>query len=163
MTYNVGVLIETSVLYFYFYLVFTKALFKRLVQLTSIVFLGCWFLLFLTKGSLHYYDLCTNIQNISILIFIALFLYEQVIVINTPFINKDPNFWIVSAYFIYFSGIFFMYVYLDTLNSTEKANYYALEYVFIIFRSILLSIAMIVSSSSDTFKNSFNVRQKNLQ
>lgn len=163
MTYNFAVLVESLLLYLYFYLVFTTKIFKRLVLLTAFVFISCWLLLFFTKGLRGYYDLCTNIENISILIFIALFLYQQVIVINTPFINKDPNFWIVSAYFIYFSGIFFMYVYLDTLKPDEKANYYALEYVFIIFRSVLLSIAMIVNSSKDTFNNSFNVRQKNFQ
>ena len=128
--------------------------------LIAFIFVTFWLFFVATLGLGVYFDDCSNIENATMLAIIIVYLYEQVITINTPFIYRDPYFWIASAYFIYFSGIFFTYIYLDTLSLKEQSDYYALEYVFIIFRSLLLSVAMIIKLPSDNFNTSFHVTQR---
>ncbi len=163
VSYNVTVLIESILLYYFFFIILNGKIIKRIVFLLIIIFVIFWLFFFTTLGVNVYYDYCSNIENVSILILISIYLFQQVVSINTPYIYRDPNFWVISAYFIYFSGIFFMYIYIDTLSLKEAANYYSLEYVFIIVRSLLLSTAMIIKPVKDNFNNNFSVRQKNFE
>ena len=135
---------------------------KKILFYTGIVFVGCWFYSLLSIGINNaYYDFCSNFENISMFLLALVYFYEQVISINTPFIYKEPYFWIVSAYFIYFAGVFFLFLYIPYLTNVEVGHYYWLNYVFTIIRSFLLSIAMISKPDNNNFNTSFNVSPKN--
>jgi len=84
------------------------------------------------------------------------FYYEEIFLLNKPFIYLNPNFWIVSAYFLNASGTFFLLLYIPDLNATGQLKYYALNYMFLIIRSILLSIAMCMPDK-DKQKEQFKI------
>ena len=160
---NIQVLIETFLLYFYFYQILSNKVIRKFVSFCSIIFAVIWIISLSTKGIRINFDLNSNLQNISILILTLLYYYEQVVKINTPFIYKEPRFWIVSAYFIYFSGIFFLFIYIPTLTAKDLESNYQITYIFTFIRSILLSIAMIIKPMKDNFRNNFSVTQKNFE
>ena len=159
---NLLLLIEVlSLLYFFSKILLLKFI-KKILFYTGIVFLGYWiYSLFSIGINTAYYDYCSNFENIAMLLLALLYFYEQVISINTPFIYKEPYFWIVSAYFIYFAGVFFLFLYIPYLTNVEVGHYYWLNSVFTIIRSFLLSIAMISKPDNNNFNTSFNVSPKN--
>lgn len=65
--------------------------------------------------------------------------------INSVFIYAEAIFWVVTAYFIYFSGTFFLYLYIPTLTQNDQKTYYdILNSIFTIVRTALLSIAIFI-------------------
>jgi hypothetical protein len=94
-----------------------------------------------------------SIENITILVFSTFYYYEQIIKKNTLSIESKTSFWLVSAYFIYSAGIFFLYIFLATLSKSDQEKYYTLNYVFTILRTILLSIGLIMHSDISLANN----------
>lgn len=154
--------VETLALFYFFSKILLLKFIKKILFYTGILFVGYWiYSLFSIGINTAYYDYCSNFENIAMLLLALLYFYEQVISINTPFIYKEPYFWIVSAYFIYFAGVFFLFLYIPHLTNVEVGHYYWLNYVFTIIRSFLLSIAMISKPDNNNFNTSFNVSPKN--
>lgn len=159
---NLLQLVETLALFYFFSKILLHKYIKKILFYTGILFVGYWiYSLFAIGSNTAYFDSCSNFENISMLLLSLLYFYEQVISINTPFIYKEPYFWIVSAYFIYFAGVFFLFLYIPYLSNVEVGNYYWLNSVFTIIRSFLLSIAMISKPDNNNFNTSFNVSPKN--
>ena len=158
---DIQLLIETLTLYYYFFRIFSTKFVKIFISLLAIFFTTTWMISGISIGLKKTFDICANIQNVSILALTLYYFYEQVIKINTIFIYKEHRFWIVAAYFIYFSGIFFLFIYIPSLSQDDLIIYYSLNYVFIIIRSALLSIAMFVKPALNNFHNPYNVSPKN--
>ena len=78
------------------------------------------------------------------LLLIIYYYYEQIILINSAFIYAEATFWIVTAYFIYIAGTFFLYLYIPSLNDVEQEQYYVLNYIFTIIRTVLICVATFV-------------------
>lgn len=141
--YNVIILVETLSLYFFFYLIIHAQFLKKILFFLSIIFIIFWCISFFKFGNKSYYWGCINFENISVLAIAIFYYYEQIIVINSAFIYAESIFWVVTAYFIYFAGIFFLYLYIPSFNSEEQKNYYdILNSVFIVIRTVLLSVAI---------------------
>ncbi len=158
---NLQLLFETLLLSYFFFRVFSNNILKKVLSFFTILFVLTWIYFIYSFGIKKNLDFVSNFQNILILITTLLYFYDQVIKINTPFIYKEPRFWIVSAYFIYFSGIFFLFIYIPTLPAKDLESNYQITYIFTFIRSLLLSVAMILKPMKDNFNNNFSVRQKN--
>ncbi|WP_026260111.1 hypothetical protein [Segetibacter koreensis] len=85
----------------------------------------------------------------TILALIIYYYYEQIIIINSAFIYAEATFWIVTAYFIYIAGTFFLYLYMPSLNNAEQEQYYVLNYIFTIIRTLLICVALFVKPGSN--------------
>lgn len=115
-----------------------------------------WILYFFKSGTKDYLDNYQIIENILILLTVIYYYYEQIIKLNVNFIYTQRSFWIVTAYFLFISGIFFLIIYIPLLKKEEKENYYALNYVFTIVRTIFLSIGILMKSTSEPVKKRNN-------
>lgn len=141
--YNIFLLIETITIYYFFSFIFKSLLLKKILFVLGIIFTVFWTFSLFKFGSQSYFWGCNNFENITILPIAIFYYYEEIIIINSVFIYAESVFWIVAAYFIYFSGTFFLYLYIPTLNTYEQTNYYnMLNSVFIIIRTVLLSVAV---------------------
>lgn len=158
---NTLLFFETLTLYFIFSKILLNNLVKKIIYTLAILFSLGWVVSFAYIRLHAYFDFCSNFENISILLLALYYYYEQVVSISTPFIYKEPYFWIVSAYFIYSAGVFFLFLYIPSLSIDESGKFYWLNYVFTIIRSLLLSIAMFSKPVKNTFNTGFNVRPKN--
>ena len=155
LAFNVFLIIETSLLYYFFFQLFLTRLIKQLL-----IFLFCFFLLFWTVeffnyGTKQFLFYGAIFENITVLAFIIYFYYEQLIKFNSTLIYYQSRFWVVSAYLVYIAGTFFLLLFMTSLNSKDQVKYYVLNYVFVIIRTILLSIAMFVRNNEG--KNKFKI------
>jgi hypothetical protein len=93
------------------------------------------------------YD-CVTIENVFILVTAIYYYYEQIFVLNKAFIYRNATFWIVAAFFVNAAGTFFLLLYLSSFKLSVRENYYVINYLFIIIRTILLCIAFFRKNNS---------------
>jgi hypothetical protein len=146
---NIYVLLETLVIYYFFSQVIHTPLIKKIILWAALPFVAIWFFYIFEKGTLIYLNTCIIIENFSILIFSLIYYYENIIKKNVLFTYTEPKFWIISAYFIYSAGTFFLFLYLFTLSDSEQEDYYNLNYVFNIIRTILLCVGLTMHPKKD--------------
>lgn len=157
--YNSFLLIETICLTLFFYNIFNKRSAKIALRSASILAFLYWIYNFVRYGTNDYMDNYQTFENILILLIVLYYYNEQIFKMNVQDIFSQPQFWIVTAYFIYFAGTFFLILYIPWLNSKEKEQYYVMNYVFTIIRTILLCIAMLIrpiEGKKDFRKNNFS-------
>lgn len=156
LLYNVYCFIETLSLYYFFSMVFKDRLLKKLLLFSTLFYtLVFIFSLIVFKDKSYFYN-CIIFENISILAFAIYYYYRQTIVIDSAFIYSEPVFWVVTAYFIYIASTYFLYLYIPSLNSSDQEKYYLLNYLFIIVRTVLLSISMFVKPGSNKLDKKLN-------
>lgn len=143
--FNVYLLIETITLYYFFSLVIHSSVFKKVLLLLSIFFTVFWVFSLIKFSNQSFFYYCINFENISILAIAVFYYYEQIIIINSAFIYAESVFWIVTAYFIYIAGTFFLYLYIPAFDSAEQKDYYdILNAIFTIIRTMLLCVAILL-------------------
>ncbi len=147
--YNTFILIETLSLYYFFSTIIKSTFIKKIIFFLEAAFTFIWLWLLLKNGKNVYFTNCLNIENISVLALIIYYYYEQVIVLNNPS-GFPARFWVVTAYFIYIAGTFFLFLYLPSLDTADQEKYYFINYLFTIIRTILLSIAMCINEKPPT-------------
>jgi hypothetical protein len=151
--YNVCLLLEATFLYFFFFQSLNSKVVKKTVLATAVAFILIWFFYFFETKSSKYLNVCNTIENITIIIFSLIFYYERIIKANTLFFAEKPLFWIVSAYFIYCAGTFFLFLYLASLSMQDQLRYYTvINCVFTLLRTTLLCIGLLINSTKKTDK-----------
>lgn len=147
-SFNINVLAETLFLFAFFYLNLGNKSVKRILFFISCFFLVFWLLRFIKEGQHTFLYSCAILENTSVL-FLALYYYfEKIAIVNFAYIYIDKKFWIVTAYFVYIAGTFFLLLYIPTVKFEEQLKYYVLNYIFVIVRTILLSIAMFMKNNN---------------
>lgn len=152
--FNWFILVETLLLLHYFYKILPLKSHFKLFLSTAIIYT----LLFLKdyyfiNGNRNYLDNIAAIENVIVIILSIVYFFKQISNPNNLDFQKYPQFWVVCAYLIYFSGTLFLFLYINTLPKAEQQNDYVLNYIFLIPKSLLLSIAMCM-------KNTFPQRKK---
>ncbi len=158
IAYNIYVLIETISLYYFFNKILFNITVKRIIFISGGLFIFFWLYQFLKLGHQKFLDFCMTLENITILAFSIYFYYEQIFTFSSAYIYKSSTFWVVSAYLIFVAGIFFLYLYLPSLDKGEEQKLYVLNYIFVIIRTTLLSVAMFMKNNNSG-KEKFNLTQ----
>lgn len=114
----------------------------------SIIFTVFWVFSFFKFRDKSYFSGCTNFENMTVLGLIIYYYIEQIIIINSAFIYSEATFWIITAFFIYIAGTFFLLLYMPSLDLAEQEKYYVLNYIFMIIRTVLLSVAIFIKQDS---------------
>lgn len=157
--YNSLLLIETFCLLLFFYKIVLNRRIKSLLSLIILLSFFYWTYDFVKYGTKDYLNSFQTFENILILLIVIYYYYEQILKINVQDIFLQPHFWVVTAYFIYFAGTFFLILYIPSLNSKEQEQYYVMNYLFTIIRTILLCIAMLmkpIEGKKNIRKNNFS-------
>jgi hypothetical protein len=130
---------------------------KRLVITLLIVFLGTWCLHNFFRETIFIFDSLSNgIETLSIILLSLIFFYHQIIKPQNFFIYTSPAFWIISGILIYKSGTFFLFLYFDTLEQTQKnqfKNLYIINSAFLFIRNILFTMGLSLHKKSTHRKN----------
>jgi len=163
---NLYILID-SLLVFYFY--YWKFRYHKNVIITNgvlvMILLGSWVFHNLIAGQFHSIDSWTNgIETLSIIFFSILFFYGQLLRPQSFFVYSTALFWIVAGILLYKAGTFFLILYFDTLEQSEKANFgnlYIINSAFLFIRNIFFTIAFLISKPAINKKShSKNVFQR---
>ena len=156
--YNSLLLIETFCLILFFYSVVFNPIIKKTLLYLNLFYFAYWTYDFVKYGTKDYMNTFQTVENILILLIVIYYYYEQILKVNVQDIFSQPQFWVVTAYFIYFAGTFFLILYIPSLNSKEQGQYYVMNYLFTIIRTLLLCIAMLmrpIEGKKNIRKNNF--------
>lgn len=150
---NISILLETLFLAAYFLKVFASVSIKKILNSFLAVFILLWIFLFVKKGDHTILYTSLALESIFILFFAIYYYYENLFKIPDVYFYTEPRFWVVTAYFVYSAGTFFLLLYLPLFNLAELMQNYLLNYIFLIIRTILLTTAMFMKSSDENKKN----------
>lgn len=150
LIYNIEQLIESVLLYYFFYLIIRNVFVRKAILFTGVLYVIIWVLYLIKFGSKSYFSGSTNFENMTVLALIIYFYIEKIIIVNSAFIYAEATFWIVTAFFIYIAGTFFLLLYMPSLDLPEQDKYYVLNYIFMIVRTVLLCVAIFLKNGSDT-------------
>jgi hypothetical protein len=113
----------------------------------SLIFYSMAIINTITKKSETFDSLSASVEGILIIIYSILFLYGE---INDPsiiFVYQTKKFWIVLAFFLYFSSTLFLFIYAATFTNQEHKNYWYINTIFNITKNILFCIAFTMRKS----------------
>lgn len=139
--YNLFVLLETISLLVFYHSILKGKFIRVFIYIASAIFIILWSYMFATRGDTKFLDSAVTIEYVLILIASIYFYFQIIKKPETP-IFTSPHFWIISAYMLYIAGTFFLFLFLDTLPPKEQEKYYIVNFVFLLVKTILLSIAM---------------------
>jgi hypothetical protein len=141
-------IIEYSLLTIFLYRSIDDRRLRYVPVIGSLVFFPVAIINFL-QGRITNFDSTTaSVEAILIIIYSILFLYGQIKDPAILFVYNTKKFWVVGAFFLYFSSTLFLFVYAATLTKQEQHNYWYINDLFDIIKNILFCIAFTMKTSS---------------
>jgi hypothetical protein len=101
-----------------------------------------------TKEQDAFDSIPASLEALLIISYFILLLYEQ---INDPkiiFVYNTKKFWVIIAFFLYFSSTLFLFLFARNLTRTEFIKYWTINNFFEILKNILLSISFIMKKNN---------------
>ncbi len=93
-------------------------------------------------------SLSASVEAILIIVYSILFLYEQITDPSVFYVYQTKKFWIVIAFFLYFSSTLFLFIYAATLTNQEHKSYWYINDIFDIIKNILFCIAFVMKKGN---------------
>ena len=107
----------------------------------SLLFLILVIVNFLHSNTSSFDSQGASLEAVLIIIYSILFLYGQIKDPSVLFVYNTKKFWVVSAFFIYFSSTLFLFLYAATFTRQEHKSYWYINSIFDIIKNILFCIA----------------------
>ncbi|OJW60485.1 MAG: hypothetical protein BGO55_28390 [Sphingobacteriales bacterium 50-39] len=107
----------------------------------SLAFLGMVVASFVHNRSSNFDSPSASGENVLIIIYSIIFLYGQIKDPSILFVYYTKKFWVVIAFFIYFSATLFLFLYASNFSTQEHKNYWYINNIFDIIKNIFFCIA----------------------
>jgi hypothetical protein len=92
-------------------------------------------------------SLSQPLASVLSLTYCILLLYEQIKDPTIMFVYNNKKFWLIIAFFLYFSATLFLYIYYSTLSPEQRSNYWSINNFFEIVKNILFCVAFIMKKN----------------
>jgi hypothetical protein len=115
----------------------------------SVVFFATTVANFLHNRTSSFDSLTASLEAILIIIYSILFLYEQIKDPSILFVYYTKKFWVVVAFFMYFSSTLFLFLYAASFTQIEHKYYWYINNIFDIIKNILFCIAFYMKKSKN--------------
>ncbi len=161
---NLFTIIEGLFLFYYFLIISREKFNRNITLLFSSIFLATWLIQNIVLGKfLRLDNLSVGVESLLLIILAILFFFQIVRKSDDLLIYTRPNFWIVTAFLIYASGTFFLYISWNALSQMKSANaiYTLINAIFLILKNVLLTVAFLLKEPVET-KKTLNQRTKYL-
>lgn len=132
----------------FLYLCFTEKVFKYILIFCSLIFYGIAFYNLFSKRTAGFDSFSASLEAIFIIIYSILFLYEQIKDPTVLYVYYSKNFWIIIAFFIYFSSTLFLFIYAATFTTQQHKTYWGINFIFNILKNIFFSISFSMKKSN---------------
>jgi hypothetical protein len=96
---------------------------------------------FIGKPSEKFDSLSASLEGILIIIYSIIFLYQQIKDPAVVYVYYSKKFWVVIAFFLYFSSTLFLFIYAATLTNQEYKSYWYINDIFDIIKDLFFCIA----------------------
>ena len=141
--------IEYSFFCYFIYIVLPHNFIKKMIPFFWVSFIAFASVdyIFYNSGN-EFGSFEVGVESILIILLCAYYLFYQVKSSNTLLVYSTFNFWVVIAFFLYFSGTFFLYLFTDKMarNPEFQKLYFIINIVVNIMKNVLLCVAMTMKS-----------------
>lgn len=164
LIFNLYVFLELLLIYY----VFTNWLFsykvhKKISTYLVICFSIIWLLSNLRFINNNHFDQISNgMSDIIIITMSVFYFYQKIKKPDSLFIYSTAHFWFVSAFFVYASATFFIFLFFDNLTSLDQQNrvlVYFINKLFYVIKQILIAVGFSripeKNNSNNKLKESF--------
>ena len=134
-------IIEYSLFSIFLFLSFPSKRLRIIPIIGSLIFYTIAIVNFQLKRSQTFDSLAASVESILIIIYSIIFLYGQITDPTVIFVYHKKKFWIVIAFFIYFSSTLFLFLYAATFTLQQNRTYWIINNTFDIVKNILFCIA----------------------
>jgi len=121
--------------------------FKYIPAIGALIFYVIAFTSFIGKSREDFDSLTASLEAILVIIYCIFLLYEQINDPSVIFVYNNKKFWVIIAFFIYFSSTLFLFLFAGNLTKKEYHNYWSINNFFEILKNILFSVAFIMKKS----------------
>jgi hypothetical protein len=147
VVYSGWMILQFSLFSFFFYSSLKEKKFKYIPIVGALVF----YAFSIVNFSKQQYDsISASLASVLVIIYCILLLYEMIKDPNTVFVYYNKKFWIIIAFFIYFSSTTFLYIFFSTLSAEQRHTYWAINNFFEILKNILFSVSFIMKKHHST-------------
>jgi hypothetical protein len=147
--YAIFTIVEYSLLTIFLYQSIQDSRAKYVPIIGSIPFFVVAFINFLHGKTSNFDSLPASVEAILIIIYSLLFLYGRIKDPSILFVYNTKKFWVVSAFFIYFSSTLFLFLFAGDFTKQEHKNYWYINDLFDTIKNILFCIAFIMKTSNE--------------
>jgi hypothetical protein len=138
------IIVQFSLFSLFFYLSLKEKKFKYIPIAGALVFYVIAIRNF-ANAEFDSFSIC--LASIFFIPYCILLLYEQMRDSNIAFVYNNKKFWIIVAFFLYFSGTLFLYIYINTLPEQQRSSYWQINNFFEILKNILFCVAFIMKKT----------------
>ncbi|HEY4107492.1 MAG TPA: hypothetical protein VGM48_00680 [Puia sp.] len=137
-------IVEFTLFSLFFYLSLHEKKFRYIPIIGALLFYGIAISNFAGKSEHIFDSLPASVEAILVISYCILLLYEQIRDPNIIFVYNTKKFWIIIAFFLYFSSTLFLFIYAGSLSEQQRSNYWVINNFFEILKNILFCISFIM-------------------
>jgi hypothetical protein len=137
-------IVQFTLFSYFFYSSLKEKKFKYIPVIGAVVFYAVAISNFTSK---RFDSLSVSLASVLFIPYCILLLYEQIKDPTILFVYNNKKFWIIIAFFLYFSATLFLYLYYSTLSEEQRYNYWLINNFFEILKNILFSVAFIMKKN----------------
>jgi hypothetical protein len=141
---------EFTVFSFFFYSSLKEKRFKYVPVIGALIFYLIVIITFTNKKTGNFDSLSASLEAIFIIVYSIVFLYEQIKDPSVVYVFNTKKFWIIIAFFLYFSSTLFLFLYSATLTKQERYNYWYINNFFEILKNTFFCISFTMKKSNKT-------------
>ena len=141
-------LCEFTLFSLFFYLSLREKRFRYIPIIGALLFYAIAISNFTSKGENPFDSLPASVEAILIISYCILLLYEQIKDPNIVFVYNTKKFWIIIAFFLYFSSTLFLFIYAGSISEQQRSNYWVINNFFEVLKNILFCISFIMKKNS---------------
>lgn len=158
-SYRLFTIFEYSLVSLFLFKIIQNATFRKFITFASLAFLSFSIFDLISSRSKYFDSIATGISCILILVYSIFYLFEQIKSPNSLFLYSTPNFWIVVAFIVFFSGTFFIFIFSQNNydNPEFKATFSIINSIFNIIKNLLIAIAFIIKPEKAAKKKTIPV------
>jgi len=140
--------VEYALFSLFIYLSLKEKAFKVILIICSAIFYGITIFTFAGKRIDSFDSLSASFEASLMIVYCIFFLYERMKDPAIFYIYYFKDFWIIIALLLYFSSTLFLFIYAATFTSQEHRNYWGINNIFDILKTVLFTISFIMKDNN---------------
>jgi hypothetical protein len=144
LVYSSFTFLEFGLFSFFFYSSLRNRKFKYIPIIGAVVFYAVAIGSFTNQSSHEFDYLPISVEAVLVIVYCILLLYEQIKDPTIVFVYNTKKFWVIIAFFLYFSSNLFLFIYSGSLSEQQQLYYWIINDFFEILKNILFCVAFIM-------------------
>lgn len=144
IVFSTFTILEFTLFSFFFYSSLHDRKFKYIPIIGALLFYVIAISSFTSKNAHAFDSLPASVEAVLVISYCILLLYEQIKDPNIVFVYNTKKFWVIIAFFLYFSSTLFLFVYAGSLSEQQHSTYWMINNFFEMLKNILFCVSFIM-------------------